>query len=121
MVLDKIEIQIQHEIDEIQHYYKVQEATLKTGVKGSQLQAFPLLVTAKEKKIKVLEAQKVRQLEYIEEKKKELAQLRGDLKVIENMKEKDYEQYRKAINKEIDQKVEEQTQNWLQHREKAEQ
>jgi hypothetical protein len=37
---------------------------------------------------------------------------------MENLKEKNYEEYRKAFNKEVDQKVEEQTQNWLQHKDK---
>jgi hypothetical protein len=44
--------------------------------------------------------------------------LRGELKVLENLKEKDFDQYKKALNKEIDQKVEEQTQNWLQFNER---
>ena len=54
----------------------------------------------------------------IEDKKQELAIVRGELKVIENLKEKDYNEYRKAVGKEIDQKVEEQTQNWLQHKDR---
>ena len=41
-----------------------------------------------------------------------------ELKVIENLKEKDYTEFRKAMGKEIDQKVEEQTQNWLQYKER---
>lgn len=119
MVLEKIENQIKHEKSEIENYYKIQEDSMRTGIRGSQIQAFPMLVAAKEKSLKHLDAQRLRQLEFIEDKKKELAQLRGDLKVMENMKEKDYETYRKALNKEIDQKVEEQTQNWLQHKDKA--
>jgi broad specificity phosphatase PhoE len=55
----------------------------------------------------------------IEEKKQELAIVRGELKIIENLKEKDFDAWKKATNKEIDQKVEEQTQIWLQHKEKV--
>lgn len=51
-------------------------------------------------------------------KKAELAQLKGELKVIENLKDKDYDEYRKILRKEQDQKIEEQTQNWLQSRDK---
>lgn len=119
MHLEKIDNQLAHERSEIDTYYKIQEGTLKNGINGGQLQAFPMLVAAKNKNIDLLEADRKKQLEYIEEKRQELAQLRGDLKVMENMKEKDYETYRKAVNKEIDQKVEEQTQNWLQFKDKA--
>ncbi len=119
MVLERIDNQIKHEKSEIDNYYKIQEDSMRNGIRGSQIQAFPMLVAAKEKNLKLLDSQRLRQLEFIEDKKKELAQLRGDLKVMENMKEKDYDTYRKALNKEIDQKVEEQTQNWLQHKDKV--
>lgn len=119
MHLDKIDSQLAHDKNEIDTYYKIQEGSLKNGMSGSQLQAFPMLISAKTKNIQLLEADRQKQLQLIEEKKQELAQLRGDLKVMENMKEKDYETYRKALNKEIDQKVEEQTQNWLQFKDKV--
>src|SRR5690606_41411927 len=67
--------------------------------------------------IELLQRDKKIQERLIEEKKQELASLKGDLKVMENLKQKDFEDYRKAYNKEIDQKVEEQTQNWLQRSE----
>ena len=91
---------------------------MKAGVRGDQVQAFPMLVAAKEKNIQLLEKERSDQEFLIEDKKKELAIVRGELKVIENLKEKDYNEYRKAVNKEIDQKVEEQTQNWLQHKDR---
>lgn len=116
--LNKILDQLEHDRQEIQHYYQIQESQLKTGIKGSQIQAFPMLVIAKEKNIELLEEERTKQETLISEKKLELAQLRGELKVMENLKEKDYDQYRKALNKEIDQKVEEQTQNWLLTKEK---
>lgn len=119
MHLDKIDNQLAHDRNEIDTYYKIQEGSLKNGMSGSQLQAFPMLIAAKTKNIQLLEKDRKKQLDLIEAKKQELAQLRGDLKVMENMKEKDYETYRKALNKEIDQKVEEQTQNWLQFKDKV--
>ena len=116
--LNQIEGQLAHDRREIENYFKIQEASLKTGVRGDQIQAFPMLVSAKERNIQLLLRDKKRQEEMIEEKKRELATLRGELKVIENLKEKDYNEYRKALNKEIDQKVEEQTQNWLMHKDR---
>ncbi|MFA5584503.1 MAG: hypothetical protein WDA09_09845, partial [Bacteriovoracaceae bacterium] len=89
------------------------------GMTASQLQAFPMLVAGKTRNIELLENAKKRQEQLIEDKRKELAIMRGELKVIENMKEKDFEKYRKELNKENDKKVEEQTQNWLLHRNKG--
>jgi hypothetical protein len=91
---------------------------LQNGVRGDQVQAFPMLIAAKEKNIELLHRDKKEQERLIDLKKKELAILRGELKVLENLKEKDFDQYKKALNKEIDQKVEEQTQNWLQFNER---
>jgi flagellar FliJ protein len=116
--LKKVDDQLAHDRKEIDNYFTIQEGALKTGVRGDQIQAFPMLVSAKEKNIQLLMRDKKIQEDQIEAKKQELASLRGELKVIENLKEKDYNEYRKATNKEIDQKVEEQTQNWLQHKER---
>jgi hypothetical protein len=85
---------------------------------GGQLQAFPMLVGAKERNIQLLQRDRKMQERVVEEKKQELAVVRGELKVIENLKDKDFEIYKKALNKENDQKVEEQTQIWMQHRDK---
>jgi flagellar FliJ protein len=116
--LSRIENQLAHDRREIDNYYKIQESAMKNGIRGDQVQAFPMLVAAKERNIELLLRDKKKQEELIEAKKQELATLKGELKVIENLKEKDYNEYRKALNKEIDQKVEEQTQNWLQHKER---
>lgn len=118
LYLNKIEDQINHEKSEINKYFEIQEGALKNGALGGQINAFPMLVRAKDQNIILLERDKKKQEELIADKKMELAQLRGDLKVMENLKEKDYQDYRKALNKEIDQKVEEQTQNWLQFKDK---
>ncbi len=115
MHLGRIDAQIQHDRTEVERYYQIQELSLKGGVRGGQLQAFPMLMAAKEKNLKLLHIDRKKQEELIEEKKRELATLRGDLKVMENLREKDYNEYRKALSKEIDLKVEEQTQNWLAH------
>ena len=116
--LGKIDEQLNHERKEIDNYYQIQESAMKAGVRGDQVQAFPMLVAAKEKNIQLLQKERSDQEFLIDDKKQELAIVRGELKVIENLKEKDYNEYRKATNKEIDQKVEEQTQNWLQHKDR---
>lgn len=118
MQLNRIEDQLKHDENEIVNYYKIQEGSLGQGVRASQLQAFPMLIEGKERNIELLQRDKKIQERLIEEKKQELASLKGDLKVMENLKQKDFEDYRKAYNKEIDQKVEEQTQNWLQYKDR---
>lgn len=111
--LQLFEEQLTHERNQIQNYYGIQESSLKTGIRGNQIQAFPMLVAAKEKNIQLLLRDKKQQQHLIEEKTRELAVLRGELKVIENLKEKDFSEWKKAYNKDMDQKIEEQTQNWL--------
>lgn len=116
--LEAINERITHENGEVTKYYQIQETSLKNGAPAGRLQTIPLLVAGKEQSIKQLEQNRRRQEEYIEEKKQELAILRGELKVMENLKEKDLTEWKKAYNKEVDQKVEEQTQIWLNHRDK---
>jgi flagellar FliJ protein len=116
--LSRIEDQLRHDRDAIGNYHRIQDGGLETGLTGRQLQAFPMLVSAKEQNIRLLEAERGKQEERIAAKKQELAVLRGDLKVMENLREKDFDAYKRALNKEIDQKVEEQTQNWLQFKDK---
>jgi flagellar FliJ protein len=116
--LARIDNQLAHDKAEIESYYKIQEGAMKTGIRGDQIQAFPMLVSGKERNIQLLLRDKKIQEQEIEIKRQELATLRGELKVSENLKEKDYTEYRKAMNKDIDQKGEEQTQNWLAHKER---
>ncbi len=115
--LSRIENQINFDKNDIENFYKIQENSLTSGMNGGQLQAFPLLIAAKSENIKRLEKAVIRQEQLIADKKVELAKLKGDLKVMENLKQKDYDEYRKDVNKQIDQKVEEQTQNWLRFKE----
>ena len=117
--LEAIVGQITKEKEEIEKYYQIQELALKTGATAGRLQNFPGLVAAKDKSIKLFERQKKNHEDMIVEKKEELATLRGELKVMENLKEKDFTEWKKAYNKEVDQKVEEQTQIWLDNRKKA--
>jgi flagellar FliJ protein len=105
--------------EEIGKYYQIQELALKNGAAAGKLQTFPSLVEAKEKNIQIFERKKKNHEDMIVEKKEELAILRGELKVMDNLKEKDFAEWKKAYNKEVDQKVEEQTQIWLDNRKKA--
>jgi flagellar FliJ protein len=117
--LRRIEEQLERDSSEIDRYYQIQEGGLLSGLKATQLQAFPMLVAGKARNIELLHMEKERQHKKIESKRQELASLKGELKVMENLKEKDYDEYRKSVAKDINQKVEEQTQLWLLQKEKA--
>jgi flagellar protein FliJ len=116
--LNRVEDQLKHDRGEIDTYYSIQEGSLKAGMSAGQLQTFPMLVAGKNKNIELLEKELTKIQKKVEAKKQELAQLKGELKVMENLKQKDFDLHRKAVNKENDQKVEEQTQNWLLHKDK---
>jgi flagellar FliJ protein len=111
--MQKIDNQVEYEKQQIDIYYKMQEEALKVGAGGAQLQLIPNMVAAKTKNIQLLNRDKRKQQQLIDAKRQELAVVKGELKVMENLKEKDFQEYKKALNKEIDQKVEEQTQLWL--------
>lgn len=118
MELEKILGQLAHDRQEIEKYFQIQENGLRNGMKGGQVQLFPMMVAGKERNIQLLLEAQARQEKLVESKRQELAVLRGELKVMENLKDKDFQNWRKSVNKEIDQKVEEQTQIWLNYQDK---
>ena len=118
MELNKIEDQLIHDKNQIENYYKIQDDALQKGVKGGQVQAFPMLIEGKSRNIKLLERDREKQEKLVAQKKQELAILKGEMKVMENLKQKYFDEHRLAANKEMDKKIEEQTQLWLEHKEK---
>ena len=104
---------LQHDI---QNSYLEQEKLMSGGMKASHAAFFPMMVAGKEARIKEVQAEMAALDERIEEKKHELTQRRADLKLIENLKEKDFQAWRKAYNKETDLKVEEMVQLWEENR-----
>lgn len=111
--MQKYDSQIEYEKLQIDNYYKMQEDLLKSGMGGGQLRLIPDMIAAKTKNIQLLNRDKRKHQQLIDEKKQELAVVKGELKVMENLKEKDFQEHKRLMNKEIDQKVEEQTQLWL--------
>ena len=97
---------------DIESAYKEQEQHLAGGMKASHAAFFPMSVSGKEAKIKEVQNEMAALDVRIEEKKQELNQRRADLKLIENLKEKDFLAWKKAYNKETDLKVEEMVQLW---------
>ena len=97
---------------DIQSTYAEQESTMAGGMKAGHAAFFPYAVAGKEARIKEVEKEIAALDIKIAEKNKELIQRRADLKLIENLREKDFQTWRKAYNKETDLKVEEMVQLW---------
>ena len=53
--LQRLDDQLAHDKAEIATYYKIQEGSLRNGMRGDQLQAFPMLVAAKERNVQLLQ------------------------------------------------------------------
>ena len=96
----------------IEHAYESQEESLKDGLTGQELQFHPYFVSGKRAHIGYLENE-IRDLTHdVNQKFDELKQLRANVKVIDEMKEKDKLKYKKAYQKKQDEVIEEQVQNW---------
>jgi len=111
--LNRILDQIEYDYQQLDKYSDYQGAILGESVVANKLQVFPYLMEGKKRNLDLLKIEKLGIEKKIEEKKKELTKYKADLKVIEKLKEKDFESYKKTINKEISEKVEEQSMLWL--------
>lgn len=106
--------------DDIKTAYTAMEETLKDGSDGQFAQFFPMYIkgkrafienSMKERELLVQEYEKCRQV---------LNQKRGDVKVVQNMKEKDFEQERKKYLKKLDATIEDIIQAQRSHKKRAE-
>ncbi|MFP5489918.1 MAG: flagellar FliJ family protein [Bacteriovoracia bacterium] len=99
-------------LHDIQSAYTEQETHMSKGMKASHAAFFPQAVSGKESKIKEIKKEIELLDAKIADKKVELTQKRADLKLMENLKEKDLQAWKKAFNKEENMKVEEMVQLW---------
>lgn len=98
---------------DIQSTYKEQETALaRGGLKGYEIRSYPENIEARRATIKTIQQDITKLDKQIEFKRHELAEKRAELKVIEKMKEKDFEKYRKEFNKDQNEKLEEQVMLW---------
>lgn len=96
----------------IKEAFEDQEAALKAGMSGQELKFHPFFVQGKRANIKKIEGE-IERLERLREKKlEELKYLRADVKVIDQMKEKDKLAHKKKVQKKQFNEIEEQIQNW---------
>jgi flagellar FliJ protein len=103
---------IQRHKDGIKQSYDSHEQGLSDGLNGQELRFHPYFVSGKNADITKIQ----QEIEYLkidaEQKYEELKYLRADVKVMDQMKEKDQTKYKKHLQKKQFEEIEEQVQNW---------
>lgn len=116
----EIDQKIEQHLIDIETAYSSQEEILKSGSDGRFLQFYPFYTQSKQNTIIKLKADRVELQKLADQKLQALVRCRNEVKVFEKLKEKDYGEWKKAHNKEQDQKVEENVQLWLQNKNTSE-
>jgi len=119
MDIGRIQVRIRELNGEIENHnlgideaYELQEKSMQLGASGMESRFHPYFVEGKRAHIQGLTAQKTRLEFHVQQKFKELADLRANVKVLEKMKEKDHKAYKKNLEKKMNERIEEQVQNW---------
>ena len=98
----------------IDEAYKAQEEALRKGATGLDLKFHPFFVSGKKANMDVIKAEMNMHRESLEEKYKELNALRGEVKLVEQMKENEFAKFKKEKAKREFAEIEEQVRNWKQ-------
>lgn len=96
----------------IEQAYADQEKGLEEGMTGRELQFHPFFVGGKKAHINQIDNEIQGLEDEVAELYESLKQLRADVKVIDEMKEKEKTKYKKKITKKQFEELEEQNQNW---------
>ncbi len=103
---------------DIAEAFALQEQSLGGGASGLETRFHPYFVQGKRTHISKVEDE-IEQFENkIEQMYLMLNKLRADVKVIEEMKDKDRKKYKKDLDKRMNADIEEQVQNWSQFKAK---
>lgn len=108
----QILIEIQKETREIDQLYTDQEKHLKMLVRPAALSFYSHSIEAKKKVILQLREKEKEIDRQIQEQMNFLIQKKAELKMIENVKDKDLAQYKKKFERDQNIKIEEQVQLW---------
>lgn len=103
--------QVENDIEklnkDIDDTYKAQEDLMKDPSAGKMIQFFPYFIQGKKEHIKVKENELYALKKKYERKVSELAEARGEVKVLENFKDKKKTEWRKEYDKKIQEDMEE--------------
>lgn len=97
-------IKMNKDIDET---YQAQEDLMKDPSAGKMIQFFPYFIQGKKEHIKVKENELYALRKKYERKVEELAEARGEVKILENFKDKKKTEWRKEYDKKIQEDMEE--------------
>lgn len=100
--IDNKVVDVTHEIELA---YKSQQELTESGIDGQFLSFYPMYIKAKKDLIQQLQAQKQQLLKTHSLQVKILSQKRGDVKVIEKVKHKDHEKFKKEKAKKIQEDI----------------
>ena len=105
--LSELELDILNLDKKISEGYKSLDEVTQGGIQGEMLQFYPRFISGLKEDLTNKDNLKFALEKKIESKKKELASARGDVKVIENMKTKDKNSYKKKVLKKEQEEIEE--------------
>jgi len=112
--MESVKKKINEQSSGISEAYELQERSLSDGATGLEARFYPYFVEAKRSHINQLD-ENLRELKERSDKMyRVLAKFRSDVKLIEQMKDKDKISYKKMAEKKMYQEIEEQVQNWKQ-------
>ncbi len=97
--IDETKNRIQELHQQIDHIYNSQEKTLNTKTTGKMIGFFPRYITGLREDIKNQETILLSFQEKYLEKKNDLVQSMGDVKVIDKLKEKAFDEHKKEVEK----------------------
>lgn len=98
----EINNQIAREKKEIEESHNSMCDMVEAGISGEMISFFPYFIQGKEQRIKQLQEELVQRKNEYKETIAELSEARGEVKLIEKMKEKDFDKYKKELQKKED-------------------
>lgn len=117
--INSVNEQIANHEHSIEVAYRDMDLAFKTATSGNFAQGYPRYIESQKQAIVNLQ----KTLAILEKEKEikllDLQKARADLKVMEKLKEKNFNAWKKAYNKEMDQKLEENVQLWSLSKEKS--
>ncbi|MCO4752986.1 MAG: hypothetical protein KC478_00820 [Bacteriovoracaceae bacterium] len=111
---NELENEIHNQNAGIDQAYESQEVSVKAGATGLDLRFYPYFVEGKKAAIHMINVEIKELEEKLSEKFEELKIMRANVKVLEEMKEKNKKAHKKMSDKLMHQKIEEQVMNWNQ-------
>lgn len=102
----KVKDRIKVANEEITVAYESANKLTEQGISGDMIRFYPMFINSKREFIKQQEYLIVNLQRQHEEQRQKLVKVQGDLKVIENMKEKQFDKFKKKQQKDIQEKIE---------------